>query len=257
MSQIFKKSAQYIRSSPFIIPITLIFVLTFVVSCTIFFEDYSTSRLGYLDLPTLKANVWISWFVALIPQLLQIALLYVFIEDTHKRWALLIAFFAHFVDVGTDVWYKVTNHRDIIQHFDVWLIAFIESELIYSFGSEGMFTLSFGMLIQLFPDFLAQIRKSFVSITGGFTSLLGALGVGDEDETPPTKPPAPSENPVYPTQSHPNKGQRGRPPGSRSNPPTPPPTIVPIRPLSPLPGEKEYVLKGEDSKPNFGAGGKR
>ena len=159
MSNVFRKAAERVENSPFIIPIFVVFVIMMIVGIGIFIEDYSTSFAGYTQLPTRKMNDWVIALVALLPQIGQIGFMYVFATDTDKRWAILIVFGLHFVDVATDVVYKADGLG-----LGSWVIAFVESEIVYTLGSEIMIVTSFGMLIRLFPAFIEQIGDVFRNV---------------------------------------------------------------------------------------------
>lgn len=183
MAKLFKKSADFLRQSVWIVPITLVFITMFVIAIGLSVEDYSTSLLGYIALPTRKANIWIPYFVALIPQVAQIGFFYMFMQNTEKRWTILVAFLCHIVDVSTDVYYKAAG-----QHIYVWIIALLESEILYTLGSEIMLTASFGMLVELFPDFIKQLGTFFSglvsSIIAGATILGLKMNTGDDNNRP-------------------------------------------------------------------------
>jgi len=169
MSDVFRKAAQRIENSPFIIPIFGIFALMLVVGIGIFVEDYSTSLAGYQQLPTRKVNEWVIGLVALLPQIGQIGFMYVFATDTNKRWAILITAGLHLVDVATDVIYKASGLG-----FEAWAVALVESEIVYTLGSEIMIVTSLGMIIRLFPAFIEQIGELF-------NKIIGRLQKEDED----------------------------------------------------------------------------
>jgi hypothetical protein len=151
----FRDAARRIEASPFIIPITAVFAVMFIVAFGIAIEDYSTTLEGYRLIPTAKVNDWILPLVALLPQVGQIGFAYLFATDTNKRWAAMIAFLLHIVDVYTDVRFKAAG-----QGLDVWAIALVESEVVYTLGSELMLTASFGMLLRILPSAIVQIGQA-------------------------------------------------------------------------------------------------
>ena len=159
MSNLFKRTSETIKKSPMVIPLFLVFVVMFIVAIGVNIEDYSTSRLGYMEIPTRKANDWVIWLVALIPQVGQIGFSYLFAADTNKRWAAITAFSLHFVDVATDMVYKAFPYTPISV-----ISAFIESEVIYTLGSEIMLVTSFGMVVALFPDFICELGNLMTKI---------------------------------------------------------------------------------------------
>lgn len=170
----FRMAAERIKKTPMVIPLTLVFLAMLVISLITSYEDFTTSRLGYLEIPTRKANPIVIYAVALIPQVGQIGFAYAYGREwkTSKSMAmlcLLVALGLHFVDVGTDMVYKASG-----MGIEVWVLAFIESELLYTLGSEVMLTISFGMLLYLMPEMIAQLAllaKEFMT----------ALGEDDDD----------------------------------------------------------------------------
>ena len=176
MANVFKSLAQGLIRSPFIIVITLTFVALLIIALGLSVEDYMTTLKGYQLLPTAKANDWVVPLVALLPQVGQIAFTFAFATDTRKRWAILIAFGLHFFDVLTDVYFKAYG-----QAWWVYGIAFLESEVLYTLGSELALTFSLGMLIELTPHALEQAGLILHRITG-------ALGLHDNDDDAPLPP---------------------------------------------------------------------
>lgn len=177
----FKKVAEAIQKSAAVIPITLVFLALLIISIVVMYEDYSTSLAGYQALPTRKVNEWIEYFVAAIPQLSQVALVYIFVDNTTKKWAIFGGVAAWLVDSAVDIYYKSYN-----MGWTVFGIAVLETTIIYTWGSEILFTLSAGMLLQLLPSFSRQVSSILAGITGGgtngFIRLLNSLGVINSDK---------------------------------------------------------------------------
>src|SRR6185503_3311111 len=96
------------------------------------------------------------------PQLVQIGLTYVFMDDTSKRWAAGIAGASLFVDVFFDIWYKIGGAG--VPNYAIIPVALMESLFIYTLGSELMLTVSFGMVIKLWPDFAREISYIIIPI---------------------------------------------------------------------------------------------
>lgn len=140
---------------------TLLFLVMFGVSCALMYEDYSTSLAGYRALPTNKVNDWVIPMVAMLPQIGQVGFSYVFLTDTAKQWAGLIAGLLWIVDVATDIYYKSYG-----MGLAVAGIATIETITIYSIGSELMMVTSIGMLAILLPRQFANIGKSAGKMIG-------------------------------------------------------------------------------------------
>lgn len=194
----FSMAAERIRKSPFVIPIFTIFVVMFMASMGLSYEDANTGLLGYLAFPTRKVNLWVAPLVGILPQLVQIGFIYVFLEDTDKkRWAFWVAVIAHIIDVTTDVWYKVGGLG--IKYIP---LALLETWGIYTLGSEVMMTTSFGMILKLMPDFFREMGNVITSIKPYFFKFLGVLfGNIDEDKSNNRQVPYTDEN----------RPRRGRP----------------------------------------------
>lgn len=152
----FKTAAQNIKETPFVIPITFIFIVMLIISCVTSYEDFLTSKLGYEAMPTRKATALVLIAVSLIPQVGQIGFAYAFGSEVSKQWMMWVALGLHLADVGTDVFFKANG-----QGFGVWLLAFVESELIFTLGSEIMLVTSVGMLLHLMPDAIEQLSDLF------------------------------------------------------------------------------------------------
>lgn len=223
MANAFKRVGNAVVGSPHVITVFIIFLAGLITACAIMFEDYSTSRLGYEAIPTLKANVWIIPVVAWLPQLAQAIFAYNFLFDTNKRWSLLVAIACFLFDIGTDIFYK-SNH---LASPGLTAYAVFESLVVYTFGSEVLFTVSLGMVVTLFPRFWVEFLKFlkvFLKAVGDllkiifgiFGSMIGGVGKhvfppmekhdDDEDDEKVnfrdySKPPKPQKQPRTPKVS--------------------------------------------------------
>lgn len=143
-----------------------------VISIMLMIEDYDTSRLGYLALPTLKVNTtWVPVVVAMLPQVAQVVLFYIFGLNTKKGWALLIAVVFFGFDIVTDVWYKCGQNWGLVP------LAFVESLLLFTLGSEVLFTISVGFVTETFGEFIIALSVFLSSIIQGIGVALDALGL--------------------------------------------------------------------------------
>lgn len=178
MTNLFKSAARNIERSPFIIVITLVFFVLFIISLGLSYESFTTTMRGYQMLPTSKINPWIIPLVALLPQVGQVAFTYVFAMDTRKRWGIFIAFFLHLFDMITDVYFKAAGHD-----FWVYLLAFFESELLFTLGAVLGLTFSLGMLIELLPHAIEQLGR-LIHTTSGSLGLHDQLEDDDGESVP-------------------------------------------------------------------------
>ena len=174
----FGSAASKFKNSSLAIPLTLVFMVMFAVACVISYGDYTSSRLGYMMLPTRKTSAAVIWAVALVPQIGQIGFSYAWGREwkTNKKLALVsfgTAISLFLVDVGTDVYFKSAG-----QGTEAWLVAIPESIILFTLGSEIMLVVSFGMLTQLFPEFVYQCSL----IAHRLGAALDKLDGDDEDE---------------------------------------------------------------------------
>lgn len=198
MSNFFHQAVSRLRNSPFIVPIYLALLIGFIISIGIIIEDYSTSLLGYSMIPTQRANEWIVPLVAALPQVAQVIFLYVFLRDTSSYIYLIVAVLIHLVDAGTDIYFKSYGGT---QHIAV---AIVETEIIYTLGSEVLFTMTLGLLLESVGDFVTQLKAAR-------KRLGSAVHTGGGGSTPPT----PTRTPMPPQQSHfapPSFPDQSRPP---------------------------------------------
>lgn len=140
----FDDMTKRVWNSPLIILVFATFVLLFGISIVLMLEDYQTSYLGYEMVPTNKANPNLGFWVAMLPQTIQVALTYLGIEKKNP-WYIVVAGFALLIDMSTDVYFKSFGGLTIEL---VW-IATLESLLLYTLGSEVLFVLSGGALWSL------------------------------------------------------------------------------------------------------------
>lgn len=148
-------------------------VLLALLAIGLMIEDYDTSRLGYLALPTLKVNnTWVPFVVGALPQISQVVLFYIFGRDTRKGWALGIAAVFFAVDVVTDTWYKSDQRWGLVP------LALAESIFIFTLGSEVLFAISIGFITETFSDFLVALSTFIASIIEAFGVAMNALGLG-------------------------------------------------------------------------------
>ena len=197
MGNLFKEASKGILSSTFVIPITLVFVIMFITAAGISYEDYSTTFEGYKLVPTAKVNEWAITLVALLPQIGQIGFAYVFASDSKKGWAALLVIILHVVDVYTDVRFKANG-----QDLGVYLIAWVESEVVYTIGSEIALAVSIGMLFQLLPTALGQLLQFLRRFMEALSS---------DDQPTSSQPSTPPQTQYQPYKSDQHKPQQGKP----------------------------------------------
>jgi hypothetical protein len=148
------------------------------LSLVLMYEDYATSRAGYLALPTLKVNHdWVTFAVAALPQVGQIVLFYIFGRDTRKGWAVMLATAFFLADLGTDAWFKSGGEWSLMP------LAILESLFIFTLGSEVLFTVATGFVAEAFGEFMVALGGFFGAFREGIASMAEGLGIG-EDQPP-------------------------------------------------------------------------
>jgi hypothetical protein len=176
MTNIFRQISKNTR--PFILFAWPLGVLLVAFSIILMFEDYATSRAGYLALPTHKVNSdWVTFAVAALPQVGQIVLFYIFGRDTRRGWAVLLATVFFLADLGTDAWFKSGGAWSLMP------LAVIESLFIFTLGSEVLFTIAAGFVAETFQEFLLAGSGLLRGIIEAVKEAMANLGLGDFEET--------------------------------------------------------------------------
>lgn len=158
----FKKAAERIKESEFVIPVFVVFFLLWLMSMGFAFEDYSTSYWGYEVLPTADGYWWTAYLVAALPSVGQIAAGYIAMAlgwdaDEDKKytvvsicvWLLLFS-----IDAFTDMSYRMDVPQEAT--WQLVVTAVFQTVGIFTIGSELSFVVGFGMTMQLLPEAFAQ-----------------------------------------------------------------------------------------------------
>lgn len=183
----FKKAADRIKESEFVIPVFIVFLLLWIMSLGFTAEDYYTSLLGYEGLGTKPGFWWTSFLVAALPSVGQIAAGYIGLalgwdDDNDKKFtvlSVLIWFLLFTIDAFTDMSYRMSVPSGTT--WQIILTAVFQTVGIFTIGSELAFVVGFGMTIQLLPEALAQsmtvghrlkarmakLRKDMAELSGG------------------------------------------------------------------------------------------
>ncbi len=178
MANIFKQMGK--NTSPFILIAWPLGVLLVAVAVILMIEDYNTSRLGYMLIPTRKVDLaFVPFAVALVPLAGQIVCGFIYGRKTDRTWALLVMVLLFSVDFATDVYFKSLGVDKV---FNWWLVplAMLESLFIFTLGSEVMFTLMGGFVAEtthefltVFGQFLNMLLSSFESLIQNVTGSIG------------------------------------------------------------------------------------
>lgn len=151
----------------------LVFGIIMVAAVYLSVQDYQTSRLGYLSLPSQKLDPEMTaTLVGLLPQAFQIALAW--IAATRKKGRSLALFFwmiAFLVDYASDLVFKLdgmTWTNEFGPDLAIGVVTWLETFVLYTFGSE--FMLMFG-----WSNVSPLIAPTIGSALGGMGRSLGEL----------------------------------------------------------------------------------
>lgn len=197
MANYFAKINMSIRDMPKL-PVAFSLTALLIISLAMGWEDYSTNFAAYVIFPTLKVNNWIVPFAAALPQVGQVAFMYAYATNTDSRWKLLVVLMFHLMDVTTDVYYKAHLSNQI----GVWLLAFMESEILFTLGSEIALTLCIGLLPAVLPEAIAELSETM----RGIHSALSGPSSQAQHQPPPVPPSAPT--PQMPSMNGPQRDPR-------------------------------------------------
>lgn len=158
----FKRAAERIKESEFVIPVFVVFLLLWIMSLGFVFEDYWTSLVGYEGLATKPGFWWTAYLVAALPSVGQIAAGYIGLalgwdDDNDKKYtvvSILIWLLLFSIDAFTDMSYRMSVPNGAT--WQVVLTAVFQTVGIFTIGSELAFVVGFGMTVQLLPEALAQ-----------------------------------------------------------------------------------------------------
>lgn len=178
------RAAMKAVKSPGLIVLWIVFVVAFLLSAFLSYEDYLGSVAGYEMLPIQPITGYTSVAFGLLPQIGQamLALFVVTAADLKARntwvyFTLLLMFFL--VDAGTDYLYLIGPNPTALGHITALAIAIF----VYTLFSEWILMSSVALLIRTTPDalkawvqFLGKLRDSFDSVIDLFQ--------GESDETP-------------------------------------------------------------------------
>lgn len=184
----FKKAAERIRESEFVIPVFVVFVLLWLMSIAFAVEDYWTSFWGYEMLPTQPGFWWTSYVVAALPSVGQIAAGYIALalgwdsQEDRKYTVISVAIWILLfsIDAFTDMYFRMNVPGD---SWEVVASAFFQTVGIFTIGSELAFVVGFGMAMQLLPEAIAQsmtvgvkLRSRVQQIKGDWAELNKSSG---------------------------------------------------------------------------------
>lgn len=158
----------------------LVLMALLAVSVFLFVTDYITSVQGYFLLGTQRVSAAEAWFVGALPQLVQVAFGFMALERKNRLLAA-IAGAAFFVDVGTDVAFRVGDATA----FSVYVIAFLQSVLLFTLGSEFLLIASLENMIEYFPNVLEAMAISSNRFVSSFSKVADTFRE-DEEDTHPT-----------------------------------------------------------------------
>jgi hypothetical protein len=166
------------REKPAVMVIVfLVLVALLAVSVYLFVIDYITSVYGYSMLGTQQVSKAEAYFVGALPQLVQVAFGFMALE--RRNWLFAgIAGAAFLVDVGTDVAYRIGDAPTI----GLFFIAFLQTVILFTLGSEFLLVASLENIIEYSPDVLEAMALSSNRLVRSFSKVADTIG---EDDIPP------------------------------------------------------------------------
>ena len=102
-----------------------------------------------------KANAWVVFLVAALPQLGQLGAAYGFIDRKVPVFFLALLFFMGW-DMFMDIYYKSYQFQSV----GLSVAALVESILLYTLGSELLLAFTAGMIFRLVPGIVREIGGS-------------------------------------------------------------------------------------------------
>ena len=154
------------RMSPFMLIAFPVACLLLGISAILMVEDYQTSLAGYMMLPTDKINnEYVPFAVAAIPQAGQILMIFIFGRDTKKSFALWIGASLFLVDLATDVIFKSHGSWSLAP------IATVESLFIFTLGSEIMFSITGGFILETMSEFFSLVGQFIGMVLTSFANF--------------------------------------------------------------------------------------
>lgn len=151
MANQFNDITNRLRQGPWLWLFLAIFVMLFLISIGLFVEDFTTSLMGYDLWPTRKANPWVVYLVAFLPQLGQVAFAYAWIDTRDPKYAVFM-FLTFFWDISTDVYFKSAQFESA----QLTAMATFESVVLYTIGSEFLMAFSLGMIYAVWAHLKTQ-----------------------------------------------------------------------------------------------------
>jgi hypothetical protein len=163
------------REKPAVMVIVfLVLVALLAVSVFLFVTDYITSVYGYSKLGTETVSSAEAWFVGALPQLVQVAFGFMALERRNWLFAS-IAGAAFLVDVGTDVAFRVGDAPTI----GLFFIAFLQTVILFTLGSEFLLVASLENIIEYSPDVLEAMALSSNRLVRSFSKVADTIGEDD------------------------------------------------------------------------------
>jgi hypothetical protein len=170
-----------LREKPAVmLTVFLVLVALLAVSVYLFITDYITSVYGYNQLQTQKVSDLEAWFVGALPQLVQVAFWFMALE--RRNWIFGgIAALAMFVDIGTDMTFRVGQATSLA----VYITAFLQSIILFTLGSEFLLIASAENIIEYMPDVLESMATASTRLADSFTKAASTISDDEEPASPP------------------------------------------------------------------------
>ena len=165
MSNIFEQAAKQMRGSSFVIQVMFVAALMFGMRLVLVSQDILSSRLGFEQLEEVfdivpASNGYVYWVISAVPTVGQMGFAYLYMYNTDRKWALVVAVWFMLIDLVADVQHRSGNNFMLLAQDGVnvnwdttatWISIGISLGW-YTIGSELFFTAGGGLLLAAFPD---------------------------------------------------------------------------------------------------------
>ena len=175
----FKKAAERIRESEFVVPVFVVFLVLWLMSIGFAVEDYWTSYWGYEALPTQTGFGWTPYVVAALPSVGQIAAGYIALalgwdskaDRKYTVISMVVWFILFYIDAFTDMYFRLNG---VARDPSATFAALMQTLGIFTIGSELAFVVGFGMTMQLLPEAIGQTMAIPARMSARLTQLRDA-----------------------------------------------------------------------------------
>lgn len=224
---IYNQAARNLKTNP-AFPFTwVLFGVMLIVSISMGIEDYTTSYLGYSSFPTQKAIPQVIYMVAALPQLIQMAAIYVAIGLASSQQKDRLFYGFDVLTIMSAVWliaFMLDGYWDYVYKSapyvenGIYWQGVLDSYITYGLLSEVLFSFSLGMfvalskegafneLVKVIGDAVAATIKLIKGVIRAVVGQFKANTPSTQSQPQPSRPPQqhqPSRGSPNPRPNHP------------------------------------------------------